>query len=267
MSVLGIIDGDSIPYIIGYNNQNTPVDEPNVVATQTNEFVESILEDAGVDEYIGFLGNSGYTFRHMSTIAGYQEGTSKLYKGNRGGKSPHWYMQWGGVTNAQLRHKWGFHLVPSYIEADDAVSIVAHACRKANEDYVIIGNDKDLHQVPGKHYNFKTGKKEDIDEDRAAFLKYKQVLMGDTTDNIEGIPGIGPKKAEKILEGAKNRASYKYMAMSAYIDKFGERDGVLKFAETVRLITMLDSIHQMPKVDAEQLDLTTIKRPEKLDIF
>jgi len=33
------------------------------------------------------------------------------------------------------------------------------------------------------------------------YLFYKQMLMGDSADNIKGIPGVGPKKAEKLLDG------------------------------------------------------------------
>ena len=99
------------------------------------------------------------------------------------------------------------HMVEKYgavmadgMEADDLVSIWAHECRANEQDYVIAGIDKDLLQIPGAHYNFNKGIHRTVDEDEAHQLLMLQCLTGDSTDNIPGIKGIGPKKAEKILK-------------------------------------------------------------------
>ena len=79
---------------------------------------------------------------------------------------------------------------------------------KANpEKYVLCAVDKDvLGAVAGKHYNYYKSaiykiKRKWVDvTDYEAFLwPFKQVLMGDTTDNIKGCPGIGKVKAAKAL--------------------------------------------------------------------
>ena len=85
------------------------------------------------------------------------------------------------------------------MEADDLVAIWAYEAREAEDQYVIVGIDKDLKQIPGNHYNFKKREHEFIDDDTANLNLMLQCLTGDSTDNIPGIKGIGPKKASNIL--------------------------------------------------------------------
>ena len=85
------------------------------------------------------------------------------------------------------------------MEADDLVSIWAHEALENKEEYVICGIDKDLLQIPGHHYNYGKDTWQLINEEEALHNLYIQCLTGDATDNIPGLKGIGPKKAEKIL--------------------------------------------------------------------
>ena len=87
------------------------------------------------------------------------------------------------------------------MEADDLVSIWAYEAREMEIPYTIAGIDKDLKQIPGNHYNFGKREHEFIDDDMGNYLLMLQCLTGDSGDNIPGIKGIGPKKAEGILKG------------------------------------------------------------------
>ena len=58
-----------------------------------------------------------------------------------------------------------------------------------------------------------------INKDYAEWFYWKQMLMGDTTDNIPGLPKVGPKKAENILEGSIN---YCVDVCKAYHEFYGD---------------------------------------------
>jgi 5'-3' exonuclease len=81
------------------------------------------------------------------------------------------------------------------MEADDYLGINQH------ESSIICSIDKDLLQVPGKHYNIVKKEFYEIDEETGFRNFYTQLLTGDTSDNIKGIAGIGPVKAKKALTG------------------------------------------------------------------
>ena len=92
--------------------------------------------------------------------------------------------------------------VPAHgMEADDLVAIWAYEARESDDQYVICGIDKDLLQIPGNHYNYTKDTWQFVDDDQAHKSLMLQCLTGDNTDNIPGLKGIGPKKAEKILQG------------------------------------------------------------------
>jgi len=62
--------------------------------------------------------------------------------------------------------------------------------------------DKDLDMISGLHYNWTKNKEPyEISESQAIRSFYIQLLTGDRVDNIQGIRGIGNKKAHKILHG------------------------------------------------------------------
>lgn len=106
-------------------------------------------------------------------------------------------------------------------EADDLLAQWAEECRQAGEDWAIASIDKDLLTIPGTHYNIRKGTIEHIDEDTADYLLNAQLLTGDRVDNIQGLKGIGPKKAENILAGATfgNRRA---RVIGAYREYYGQ---------------------------------------------
>ena len=70
--------------------------------------------------------------------------------------------------------------------------------------------------VPGHHYNPTKKEKYWISEEEGIRNFYKQILTGDTVDNIKGLKGIGPKKAEKILSCCANEIEMYNMCCKAY---------------------------------------------------
>jgi DNA polymerase-1 len=87
------------------------------------------------------------------------------------------------------------------IEADD---LLYHASRLLDGDAIIVTADEDLLQAVTDQVSvFKPGKKEQlITPDTMEipvedFVEYK-TLQGDSSDNIPGVNGVGPKTAQKI---------------------------------------------------------------------
>jgi hypothetical protein len=74
---------------------------------------------------------------------------------------------------------------------------------KGGSPSTICSIDKDLLQVPGRHYNWVKG--EFYEQTYLSGLRcfYEQCLKGDRTDDIPGIAGIGEVKAKRALAGAE----------------------------------------------------------------
>ena len=68
------------------------------------------------------------------------------------------------------------------------------------------------------HYNYQKAEFLHTSPEQANLFLWKQVLMGDSTDNIPGIPGVGVNTAEKLL---KDRTKdYEGFALKQYVEKF-----------------------------------------------
>lgn len=77
-------------------------------------------------------------------------------------------------------------------------------------DTIICTTDKDLDMIPGWHYTWeikrlgqtvRKAQKYYVNAYEASHFFYYQLLVGDSTDNIKGVVGIGKQKAEKLLSG------------------------------------------------------------------
>ncbi len=95
------------------------------------------------------------------------------------------------------------------VEADDVIATVAHKMARDGVDTVIITGDKDLMQVVGEHVRLWDTMRDrwcDAATVRQRFgVNPEQVveilgLMGDATDNIPGIKGIGDKTAAALIQ-------------------------------------------------------------------
>ena len=94
-------------------------------------------------------------------------------------------------------------------EADDVVGYSHYAMWLRDPESSIIATvDKDIDMIPGMHYNFIKEESYYMTPEASDRFFWKQLLMGDATDNIPGIPGCGPAKAEKLLDGVELDCMY-----------------------------------------------------------
>ena len=153
-------------------------------------------------EYVMIAFDKGKTFRHEKY---------NNYKGGRSETPDELKMQF--PVAKQLVEAMGFHYfeIDNY-EADDIIGTFA---KKATEDKeytaTIISSDKDLLQLINDEVEVKLLKTNDyirmtkeefintygIEPPRMVDLK---ALMGDSSDNIPGVAGVGEKKAIKLLQ-------------------------------------------------------------------
>jgi len=128
---------------------------------------------------------------------------------------------------------------PGY-EADDVIATAVEKFAGPDMQVVMISRDKDLDQVVGDHSVLYDPMKDET-LDAAAIRRLKgygpdkavevQTLTGDSTDNIPGIPGVGPKKAAKLIE------------------QYGSADEVVKHADELTpalKAAVLQSAAQLP---------------------
>lgn len=109
------------------------------------------------------------------------------------------------------------------MEADDLLRIWFHEYKSAGRDTVICSIDKDLKCMPTRHYNIRKAEHFEMSEVDSNLFFYAQMLQGDPTDNIQGIPKIGPVKAEGLLKGLKEESEMQEVVMRSYYYAFGPR--------------------------------------------
>ena len=139
------------------------------------------------------------------------------------------------------------------LEGDDVIGIYATFKSKLEpvREFIICSLDKDFKTIPGKHYNFGRDEFFEVTEHTADYWHMMQTLTGDATDGYVGVPGCGPKTAEKILQKALDegtpwanpkqlREIYWKHVIAAY-DKagFGEEEALVQ-ARVARILRAED---------------------------
>lgn len=218
---LVIIDADHALYIACHNKEGEPEKNSVDCIKAVDSYLTDILNKVGATSYIGAL-TVGKCFRYEI----YPD-----YKANRKYTDPMKYLQ--QVKEYLLfDDKWKF-VHHHGLEADDIIGI----CATKYPDATIISPDKDLMQIPGKHFNPRVGEYAKVSEQEAAFMMWKQTITGDSSDNIKGVAGLGPKKAESLFEEHAGMG-YCYISLSAYIARYGEHIGIEEFYKNYSLVRL-----------------------------
>lgn len=177
-----LIDADVVAYRCAASLEPTRIKterEPlELGITRADELVYRILNTTQAEKYRMFLGGS----------ENYRKVLDPSYKSNRTAERPRYLDD---VRNF-LIGEWGAEVCAGY-EADDGIGIAA------TENFIICSNDKDVKQIPGEHYNFIREEFLVVDEDTASFNFWLSMLVGDATDNVRGVRGIGRVKGHRYL--------------------------------------------------------------------
>jgi len=94
------------------------------------------------------------------------------------------------------------------VEADDVIGTYARQAEQAGQSVLVASGDKDLAQIVSSQINLIDTMKKVIMDEEGVIEKFgvkpDQIidyltLIGDTSDNIPGVPKVGPKTAVKWL--------------------------------------------------------------------
>lgn len=218
-----LIDADRIPYALGNTKNESGTDflKWPLVKARVDSMIDKVIDECDADSHTLYLTDSPSNFRiNYAKIL--------PYKGNRPTDKPYHFDK---IRNYLLKFR-DAHLSVG-IEADDQLGIdqckantFAECTAYANEvclerEYetkhttIISSVDKDLDLIPGKHHNPISGKVYEITETQGLQNFYKQMLTGDTVDNILGLYGIGAKSAHlKNVEKLTDELDmYKYVKL------------------------------------------------------
>ena len=178
---------------------------PTGLLTGFMNFIANIGKDFQTDYIIFALDSKGNTFRND---------IYSLYKANRSEVPEDLTKQLPIAIDCieqmgfATAHKIGF-------EADDIIASIANDAKDMDMNVRIVSHDKDLYQLIDDKNNiflFDPIKK-DIVNDDYCFKKYNirakqftdyQSLLGDSTDNIPGVKGVGKKTAEALINQFDN---------------------------------------------------------------
>lgn len=175
-----LIDGDVVAYETAYSMEGCSWAE---VVGDLEERIYSIMEGAECNLASVYLtGRNNY----RKDVA-----VTKPYKGNRKSEKPFWLPQ-----IREHLYKDGAKCEID-MEADDLLGI---DCIKTGG--VICTIDKDLDMIPGMHYNWLKHEQGvyEVDAEQGVSLFLKQLVTGDSVDNIPGIPRKGEKAFEKLSD-------------------------------------------------------------------
>lgn len=205
LSKLVLVDGNSLSFRAFYA---LPLLQ-NKAGIHTNAIygfamlLEKILKEEQPDHFLVAFDAGKTTFRHQ---------TYGDYKGGRQKTPPELSEQFPYIRQLLDAYQIKHYELDNY-EADDIIGTLSKEADQAGIDTIIITGDRDLTQLATDRVTIYYTKKgvTDVDHYTPEFIaeKYngiqpKQIidmkgLMGDTSDNIPGVAGVGEKTALKLL--------------------------------------------------------------------
>lgn len=192
----------------------------------------------------------GVTPTHLAVIFDYSSTTFRkeiypLYKANRSAPPEDLIPQFGLIRHATR----AFNLPcieTEGFEADDIIATYARQAEAVGADVTIVSSDKDLMQLVTANVHMYDAMKDkqigipDVIEKWGVPPEKMidlQAMTGDSTDNVPGIPGIGPKTAAQLLEEFGDLETL--LARADEIKQVKRRENIVANAELARVSRQL----------------------------
>jgi DNA polymerase-1 len=227
-----VIDGNSLAYRAYYALPATIVTSKGIQINSVYGFVSMLLKVLNEEKPSGIavaFDSAAPTFRHDL----FDE-----YKSNRPGMPDELIVQMGILEDFLRNIKIPVFKVNGY-EADDIIGTIAKRMADSGYDVLLITSDKDALQLVSSRIKVMANKKGISDviiyDENAVHEKFgvwpHQIadylsLVGDKSDNIPGVAGIGEKTAVELIE------------------KFGDLDSILKNADLVSQEKVRKILHE-----------------------
>jgi len=172
---------------------------PTGLLTGFVNLVDSLHRDHATDYLVFALDSKGPTFRNEVYPA---------YKANR--ETPPEDLTKQLPVAIRWVEKMGFaNLSKEGFEADDIITTVTKFAREQGMKVTVVSHDKDLYQLidDGMVVMYDSIKRKEIDEEACVekfgvrpkdFIDF-QAIVGDASDNVPGVKGIGVKGAAKLI--------------------------------------------------------------------
>jgi len=173
---------------------------PTGLLTGFINFIHQLQREHSTDYILFALDSEGDTFRKEI----YPD-----YKANRP-KPPEDLLKQLPIAIKWIEMMGFANLTKERFEADDIIASIVKCAKEKGVISKIVSSDKDLYQLldDNRVYIYDWfNQKSIIDENRCLekfgvvpkyFIDF-QALIGDSSDNIPGVPGIGPKTASKLI--------------------------------------------------------------------
>ncbi|WEX88578.1 DNA polymerase I [Sinorhizobium garamanticum] len=208
----------------------------------------------------------GVTPTHFAVIFDYSSKTFRnvlydQYKANRTAPPEDLIPQFGLIRHATRAFNLPCIEKEGY-EADDLIATYARLAEEAGADVTIVSSDKDLMQLVTSRVSMYDSMKDkqitisDVVEKWGVPPEKMidlQAMTGDSTDNVPGIPGIGPKTAAQLLEEYGDLDTL--LARAGEIKQQKRRESIIANAELARLSRELVTLKNDTPLDVPLEDL------------
>lgn len=242
---LALIDADHILYVVCSNKVlrysdgapkkdeqgGTLYEEKTLEETLKlcDSFIDNMLNMVGAIKYIGVLTPS-FNFRYQ---------VNPSYKANRKNRErPPFFKE----VIEYLKNKFKFIVVEGF-EADDVVVSLKNYYKDIY-NCILITTDKDLLMLPGRHYSSKKVEFVNTTVDQAYDYFWYSMIVGDTADNIKGIPGLGDKKALSFMSKFPRQMLPKEI-FALYMSHFGESKGIAEFFMNYKCLRIVEEVSEL----------------------
>jgi 5'-3' exonuclease len=230
-----LIDGDIFAYRAAFSCEDQDVEDAlDKVDDKLQWAIYACVLEYDVEDYQVFLTGKG-NFR-------YDIATTAEYKGNRKDVEKPAHL-------ADIRQ----HMIDNWeavvSKGEEADDLIAIAATEIGPEAIVVTVDKDMQQLPCRHYNPVKGEHSVVSDYEGTKFFYKQILTGDRADNIIGLYRVGPAKAEKMVTDCETEADFYEVCLREY---GGEEDRVIENARLLWLRRYPNQLWEPPQCVTDQ---------------